>query len=142
MQGGKNAFFHGAGANHPVIEAWPFLSHAVNPLLALLPQFPTFGKAEINNLVGLLEVAPSCPGLILNEGHRIGFEIVSAQSADIELSSAKIAGSDLTGVLQANSTNPLFLILGVEFYQQVNGVNYALKGGKANALSLVRISGV
>ncbi len=70
------------------------------------------------------------------------FEIVSAQSADIELSSAKIAGSDLTGVLQANSTNPLFLILGVEFYQQVNGVNYALKGGKANALSLVRISGV
>ena len=46
------------------------------------PTVPNFGKAEINNLVGLLEVAPSCPGLILNEGHRIGFEIVSDQILD------------------------------------------------------------
>jgi hypothetical protein len=70
------------------------------------------------------------------------FEIVTAQSADISLSDAQVAGSDLSGALHANSTNPLFLVLGVEFYQQVNGVNYALKGGKANALCLVKVSGV
>jgi hypothetical protein len=70
------------------------------------------------------------------------FEVVSTQSADIAINNAMVPGSDLTGQLQANSTQPLFLVLGVEFYQQVNGVSYALKGGKSNALSLVKVSGL
>ena len=55
------------------------LTDPVNAFLGLLPQFPTLGKAEVNDLVGLLEVAPHSPGLILNEGHGIGMEVVSAQ---------------------------------------------------------------
>jgi hypothetical protein len=69
------------------------------------------------------------------------FELVTSQSADISVSAAQADAIALANQLTANSTSPLFLILGVEFYQQVNGVNYALKGGKANALSLVKISG-
>jgi len=42
----------------------------------------------------------------------------------------------------ANSTHPLFLLLGIQFYQQVNGINYPLKNGSFNALKLVKVAGV
>lgn len=43
----------------------------------------------------------------------------------------------------AASTHPLFLVLGIEFYQQVNAQMYPLKNGAFNALSIVKVdSGV
>jgi hypothetical protein len=57
-------------------------------------------------------------------------------------------GSDLSSAVnaafntEANSTHPLFLLLGISFYQQVNGKNYSLKNGAFNALSIVKVSGV
>ena len=41
-----------------------------------------------------------------------------------------------------NSVSPLFLALGVEFYQEVNGKMYPLKNGAYNPLSLVSVSGL
>lgn len=41
-----------------------------------------------------------------------------------------------------NSTKPLFLVLGMEFYQEVNGKMYSLKNGKYNPLSLIAVSGL
>ena len=41
-----------------------------------------------------------------------------------------------------NSTKPLFLAVGVEFYQQVNGRMYPLKNGSYNPLALVQVSGL
>jgi len=49
---------------------------------------------------------------------------------------------NLANAVTPNSTQPLFLLLGIQFYQQVNGINYALKNGAFNALSLVNVSGV
>ena len=49
---------------------------------------------------------------------------------------------NLNNNVTANSTHPLFLVLGVEFYQDVNGVKYPLKNGAYNALSIVKVSGV
>ena len=49
---------------------------------------------------------------------------------------------DLDNVVTPNSTHPLFLALGVEFYQQVNGVMYPLKNGAFNSLALVKVSGL
>lgn len=49
---------------------------------------------------------------------------------------------NLSNTVTPNSTKPLFLLLGIQFYQQVNGINYALKNGAFNALSLVKVSGV
>ena len=43
--------------------------------------------------------------------------------------------------LSVNSTRPLFLVLGVLFYQKVNALYYPLSNGSYNALSLVEISG-
>jgi hypothetical protein len=47
-----------------------------------------------------------------------------------------------TNLVTPNSTKPLFLALGVEFYQQVNGTMYPLKNGSYNPLSLVKVSGL
>jgi hypothetical protein len=47
---------------------------------------------------------------------------------------------NLANVVTANSTHPLFLVLGVEFYQQVNGQQYSLKNGAYNALAIVKVS--
>ena len=41
-----------------------------------------------------------------------------------------------------NSTKPLFLVVGVEFYQEVNGTMYPLKNGSYNPLAIVQVSGM
>ena len=48
----------------------------------------------------------------------------------------------LENTVPANSTHPLFLALGIEFYQEVNGTQYPLKNGAFNALALVKVSGL
>lgn len=48
----------------------------------------------------------------------------------------------LTNQLAANSTHSLILVLGVQFYQQVNGGNYALNNAGFNPLTIVKVSGV
>jgi hypothetical protein len=70
------------------------------------------------------------------------YEVVTSASAEIPLGQAQVAAVELLNQLKANSTHPLFLILGIEFYQQVNGVSYSLKNGKNNALALVKVLGV
>ena len=49
---------------------------------------------------------------------------------------------DLANAVTANSTHPLFLALGIAFYQQVNGQMYPLKNGAFNALALIKVNGV
>jgi hypothetical protein len=43
--------------------------------------------------------------------------------------------------LPANSPHPLFLLLGIAFYQEVNGSQYPLQNGTFNALAIVRVNG-
>jgi hypothetical protein len=47
----------------------------------------------------------------------------------------------LSNAVTANSTHPLFLVLGIEFFQEVNSTMYPLKNGAFNALSLIKVSG-
>ncbi|HEU4552217.1 MAG TPA: hypothetical protein VFS25_05265 [Chitinophaga sp.] len=49
------------------------------------------------------------------------------------------AAVSLSNAVPANSTQPLFLALGIRFYQQVNGKYYPLNSGKFNALAIVRV---
>lgn len=44
--------------------------------------------------------------------------------------------------LPADSKNPLFLLFGISFYQDVNGTFYELKNGSYNALQIVQVSGM
>ncbi len=84
---------------------------------------------------------------IVAAGAEIDFEAEtyvenSKESAVIPWTEAPTADISLSNAVTAGSTHPLFLLLGIQFFQQVNGVNYPLKNGAYNALSLVKVSGV
>lgn len=117
--------------------------------------------ATINRVAGTLElVLPAfIPQNMLNApagsthfrihaaGTEIDFEnkqyVVDVNStAEIPWNNASTALITLTNTVTANSTHPLFLALGIEFFQQVNGNMYPLKNGAFNPLALVSISGV
>jgi len=61
------------------------------------------------------------------------------ETAILPYSTANTAPIALTASLTANSVLPVVQILGIEFYQEVNGQMYVLKNGTHNALSIVTI---
>jgi hypothetical protein len=63
----------------------------------------------------------------------------SDASAILPWDAATVAALVLTAGLTANSTDPIFQVIGVEFYQEVNGQMYSLKNGAYNALAIVGI---
>lgn len=71
-----------------------------------------------------------------------GTYVVDIQSTgDKLLDGTATIGIVLTSTVTPNSTNPLFIALGIEFFQEVNGVKYSLKNGANNALALVKVDG-
>ncbi len=84
---------------------------------------------------------------IVSAGAEIDFEaetyVVDNKSTVIlPWDNVATAAINLANALPAASTHPLFLVLGIEFYQEVNAVKYPLKNGAFNALALVKVSGV
>ena len=68
------------------------------------------------------------------------FYAVDVQATvDLPWDNVPTAAITLTNAVTANSVHPLFLLLGIEFYQFVNGSLYPLKNGAFNALSLVQV---
>jgi len=49
---------------------------------------------------------------------------------------------NLANAVTAASTHPLFLAFGIEFFQEVNGVQYSMRNGAYNAISLVKVNGL
>jgi hypothetical protein len=118
-------------------------------------------NAEVNREKGVLEITVP-PFIPVNElvvpGGATHYKLVSSGSEiDFENETYKEEVSE-TGIqpIDANptapvtlssqvtpaSTHPLFLLLGIQFFQQVNGKNYPLKNGAFNALTVVKVSGV
>jgi hypothetical protein len=64
----------------------------------------------------------------------------STNTGDIALGAEMTFANNLELSLPANSTKPLFLAFGIEFYQEVNGSMYLLKSGAFNAIQLVKVS--
>jgi hypothetical protein len=84
---------------------------------------------------------------IISAGAEIDFEaetFVEAHSETAILPWDAVATVPISQVnaVTPGSTKPLFLALGVEFYQEVNGQMYALKNGAYNPLALVQVSGL
>lgn len=84
---------------------------------------------------------------IVSGGAEIDFEnktYVAQQqgTAAIPWDNTASAVINLVNAVTANSTHPLFLVLGIEFLQEVNGSMYPLKNGAFNALSVVKVDGV
>lgn len=70
------------------------------------------------------------------------FEVTNSETAVLPWDSTLTAPINQDNSVSANSANPLFLALGLEFYQEVNGQMYPLKNGAHNPLSLVQVVGL
>lgn len=83
---------------------------------------------------------------IVSAGVEIDFEnetyVATVQAtAELPLDASATAPISLVNNVTPNSSKPLFLAAGIEFYQQVNGTMYSLKNGAFNALALVGVNG-
>lgn len=84
---------------------------------------------------------------IVSGGAAIDFEgetyvVQMSESAILALDSVATAPITLENEVTAASTHPLFLALGIEFYQEVNSKMYPLKNGSYNSLAIVSVSGL
>ncbi len=84
---------------------------------------------------------------VVSAGAEVDFEnetfvANSSASAILPWDATATAVLNLSNAVTANSTSPLFLLLGIEFYQEVNGQMYPLKNGAFNALAIAKVSGV
>lgn len=61
------------------------------------------------------------------------------ETAILPYTAADTAAISLTASLTANSTVDVVQVLGIEFYQEVNGQMYELKNGAYNALAVVTV---
>jgi hypothetical protein len=83
---------------------------------------------------------------IVSAGAEIDFEAGTYVAQDtgtaiLPYDATATAPINLVNAVTAARTKPLFLALGIEFYQEINGTQYPLKNGSYNALSLIKIDG-
>jgi hypothetical protein len=84
---------------------------------------------------------------VISAGAEIDFEEETfieshSETAILAWDATATAVISQVNTVTAESTKPLFLALGLEFYQEVNGTMYSLKNGSYNPLSLVQVSGL
>ena len=84
---------------------------------------------------------------ITSAGAEIDFEATTfvethSETAILPWDATPTVAISQTNAVTPASTKPLFLALGVEFYQEVNGAMYPLKNGAFNPLALVQVSGL
>jgi hypothetical protein len=84
---------------------------------------------------------------IISAGSEVDFEAETFVEAHTETAILPWDNEVTVAISQENavtaaSTKPLFLALGVEFFQEVNGQMYPLKNGAFNPLALVTVSGL
>lgn len=83
---------------------------------------------------------------IISAGTEVDFEtetfvVQDSGTAILPWNATPTLAINQVNTVTANSTKPLFLALGLEFYQEVNGQMYPLKNGAFNPLSLIQVSG-
>ena len=79
-------------------------------------------------------------GAVNFEGNTHSLELFT--SAMTALEPVEHPASTIDFTTNAGSTHPLFLLMGIAFFQEVNGTHYSLKNGAYNALALVKVSGM
>ncbi|UFH34435.1 hypothetical protein [Flavobacterium acetivorans] len=84
---------------------------------------------------------------IISAGAEINFEadtfvVGSSETAILPWDMTPTAAINHSNLVTPNSVSPLFLAVGVEYFQEVNGQMYPLKNGAYNPLALVQVSGL
>lgn len=106
-------------------------------------------KAELEAFVP--QTAVAAPGgtthfNIISAAMEVDFEnetfITQSSESGIQAwDSSSMTALSLENNLTPNSTHPLFFVLGIEFFQDVNGEKYSLKNGAFNALQIIKVVG-
>jgi hypothetical protein len=139
-----------------LLESFEFNSGAKLSNTLFAPSTPSIDRVAGDLNISLPSFIPAdmvaAPGgtthfKIVSSGVEVDFEnetftADSSASAVLAWDGTATAVINLNNSVTANSTHPLFLVLGIEFYQDVNGVKYPLKNGAFNALSIVKVDGV
>jgi hypothetical protein len=84
---------------------------------------------------------------IVSGGYSVDFENekfdrMQTESALLPLDLLATQPIVLTNTVKPNSTHPLFLVAGIQFYQEMNGNNYPLKQGIYNPFKVLSVKGV
>ena len=69
------------------------------------------------------------------------FKIDNQETVTLPWDNVASADINFVHAMTPASTHPLFVVLGISFYQSINGVMYSLKNGAYNALSIVKVDG-
>ncbi len=70
------------------------------------------------------------------------FEFSKDETAEMPLDQTPTGNINLSAAVPAGSNDDLFMVVGIEFKQQVNGVMYPMKNGAYNPLALVAVDRV
>ena len=68
------------------------------------------------------------------------YGFIKAESAELDLTTDVIPEIILNLSLPSASTLPMFLLLGTEYFQEMNGRFYGLRNGAFNTLSLIDVN--
>jgi hypothetical protein len=84
---------------------------------------------------------------IISAGTEVDFEqgintTETGITAEIALDMVPTAAISHAHAVTPASVHPLFILLGIEFFQEVNGAMYPLKNGAFNALAIIKVSGL
>lgn len=120
------------------------------PITSTLDRVTGAATVDIATFTPMVDIA--APGgtthsKLVSAGMEIDFEnetfnTATSETAILPWDNVQSAAVNLDNALTANSTKPLFLVLGVEFYQEVNGEKYPLKNGAYNALQVIKVVGL
>lgn len=120
------------------------------PITSTLDRVTGAATVDIATFTPMVDIA--APGgtthfKLVSAGTEIDFEnetfnTATSETAILPWDNVQSAAVNLDNALTANSTKPLFLVLGVEFYQEVNGEKYPLKNGAYNALQVIKVVGL
>ena len=112
------------------------VDRAISELRVNVPSFtPAFAIASPEGATHMRLISA---GAVVNFAED-EYQSAVSQSDEIELNQTATPLIELVNQLPANVTGPLFLVLGIEFSQQINGVSYPLKNGKYNALAIIEV---
>lgn len=120
----------------------PFTTSINRPTGVLAVQIPSF--VPINMLVA---PAGTTHYRIISAAAEVDFEnevfvVSNSATAILPYDSAVTAAVNHDNAITAASVSPLILVLGLEYFQEVNAAMYPLKNGAFNPLSIVAVSGL
>uniref|UniRef100_UPI0021CB1893 hypothetical protein n=1 Tax=Carboxylicivirga litoralis TaxID=2816963 RepID=UPI0021CB1893 len=70
------------------------------------------------------------------------YEVDVKDSADVQLSALEQAVINLDSAISADSPHPVFIVVGVEYHQEVNGHMYPIQTKTHNPIAIVEVDKV